>query len=303
MTTPRQLLSRDVLRAVQRIRIRTRRVVADVMAGAYRSVFRGAGIEFDEVREYSHTDDARAIDWNVTARLGRPHVRTYVEERELTVVLLVDVSGSLAFTSAERTKSEIAAEVCAILGFAGLENGDKVGLLLFTDQVEVFVPPRKGVAHGLRLLRELLNLQTSRRQTDIGSAIAYADRWLRRRSILFVVSDFLSGGGGHGGWIEPLERAARRHEIVAVRLTDARERSFPPAGLLCWRDLETDALVEVDLSSRRVREGLARRAREHDEALRRELARLRVDLIDVDPLGPVDRPLVAFFQARARRGR
>jgi uncharacterized protein (DUF58 family) len=291
------LLSRDVLKAVRRIQIRTRRIVSDIVAGEFRSVFKGSGIEFDAVREYQLGDDVRSIDWNVTARSGRPYVKTFMEEREQTVMLLVDASASCQFGTA-RFKSELAAELCAVLAFSAIENGDKVGLILFTDQVEQFVPPKKGVRHGLRVVRDLLNFQPEHRGTRIAAALEHVAHMLKRRAILFLVSDF------HDETFEQsLRLVKRRHDLIAVRVTDPREHGLAGAGILQAKDAETGAVCEIDLSSRRVRAHFERAVAEREARLKRLFAGRGVDVIDVRTDRPYVEPLIAFFEMRGRRVR
>lgn len=290
------LLSRDVLKAVRRIQIRTRRIVSDIMAGEFRSVFKGAGIEFDAVREYQLGDDVRSIDWNVTARSGRPYVKTFMEEREQTVMLLVDGSGSCQFGTTTRFKSELAAELCAVLAFSAIENGDKVGLIMFTDRVELFVPPKKGVRHGLRVVRDLLNFRPEHRTTRLAAALEHVAHVLKRRAILFLVSDFHDES-----FEQALRLVKRRHDLIAVRVTDPREHVLAGAGVLELCDAESGELYQIDLSSRRVRAHFERAVAEREARLKRLFAGRGVDVIDVRTDRSYVEPLIGFFKMRGRR--
>jgi uncharacterized protein (DUF58 family) len=293
----------DVLAAVRRIQLRASRVVNDVLAGHYHSTFRGAGMEFDEVRVYSPGDDVRTIDWNVTARTGIPHIKRFVEERELTVQLLVDVSASADFGSGERTRGEVAAELCALLALAAISNDDKVGLVMFGSEVERHVPPKKGKRHVLRVIREVLLHESHRGATHIADALAYVTRAQRRHSTLFLVSDFLVGGDEWERLKVALRVATQRHDVIAVTLEDPRECALPSAGLVELRDLETGERRLVDTSSRRVRAAYAARAERRREERSDTLRRLGVDEVVVDVGGDWVEPLVGFFQRRERRAR
>ncbi len=298
---PEGAISTELLAAVRRIQLRASRVVNDVLAGHYHSTFRGVGMEFDEVRHYAPGDDVRSIDWNVTARTGVPHVKRYVEERELTVLILVDLSASGAFGSGSRTKNEVAAELCALLSLAAITNDDKVGLVLVTDEVEVFVPPKKGKKHVLRVIREVLLHRPRRRGTRLDVGLAYLTRVARRHATVFVVSDFLIGPDGRAEFEAALRIASRRHDVVAVSLRDPREEELPPVGLVELRDLETGVPRLVDTSSAAVRERYAERAAARHAERARMLRRLRVDEVPVDVTGDWVDPLVRFFRRRERR--
>ncbi len=287
-----------IFAAVRRIEIRTRRLVEEVFSGEYHSVFKGRGVEFREVREYVPGDDVRAIDWNVTARSDDTFVKQYEEERELTVMLVADVSGSGRFGSGARTKSEVAAELCAVLAFAAITNKDKVGLLLFSDHVEKFIPPAKGKSHVLRLIRELLTFRPAGRGTDLGPALRLLGTVVKRRATVFLVSDFWTAGFDHN-----LRIVARRHDCVAVRLRDPRETDVPAVGVVRWRDAETDREILVDTSSAKVREQLHDRARAFDQRLERSYRHAGVDLVDIDVTRSYVEPLQRFFLARAGRQR
>ena len=294
----------DLVRRVRRIEISTRRAVEDTLSGQYHSVFKGRGMVFSEVRPYAPGDEVRSIDWNVSARTGQLHVKRFVEERELTVMVLCDLSASADFGSRERTKAEVAAEIAALLALSAVANGDRVGLILFTDRVERFVPPRKGRRHALRLVSEILQFRPEGRGTSIGAALELLRRALRRRTVAFVLSDFIEQVGADGAY--PFERAlriaARKHDVVPVRLGDRLEIDLPPAGLAWIEDPETGAVVRADLSDGALRARFAAAAREDVERVRRLFARLDLDHVSVeaDEADHV-KPLLAFFRARARR--
>ncbi len=297
------MIDREILAQVRRIQVRTNRVVTDVMAGGYVSVFRGTGIEFDEVREFAEGDDVRSVDWNVTARTGRPHVKKYMEERELTVLFLLDLSRSAAFGTARRaggkvrTVRETAAEFCACLALAAARNNDKAGMIAFSDRIERYVPAKKGKLHVLRLIREALALEPQGTGSDLALALDYAARVQRKRAVVFVVSDFLVAD-----FERSLRRLARRHDVVAARITDRATRELPSAGLRQARDLETGRAAWVDTSSPRLRrEHDARLARWEDD-LRAAFRRAGVDSLDLRPDRSVADPIVRFFQMRERRG-
>lgn len=289
----------EILAAVRRIEIRTRRLVDEVFSGEYHSVFKGVGMEFREVREYVPGDDVRAIDWNVTARTGQPFVKLYDEERELTVILAVDLSRSGRFGSGGRTKMEVAAELCGVLAFAAIANKDKVGLVMFSDRVERFIPPAKGRSHVLRLIRELLTFEPEGRGTDLDEPLRLLGSVLKRRATVFLVSDFWAGD-----FTTTLSVLARRHDVVAVRVRDPREAELPPAGLVEWVDAESGASALVDTSWPPLRRRLAARLAARDEFLSRLFQSRGVDLVDVDATGSYVEPLRRFFLAReGRRGR
>ena len=298
----------EILAQVRRIQIRTQRMVNDVMSGGYTSVFRGSGIEFDQVREYAEGDELRSIDWNVTARTGELHVKQFMEERELTVLFLLDVSASGDFGTVpravggiheRRTVRDTAAEFCACLALAAQRNNDKVGLCAFTDRIERFVPPRKGNQHVLRLIREALALEPAGRGTDLGAALEHVAHVQRRRAVVFVVSDFLDDADR---FAQPMRLLARRHDVVAVRLLDPATRELPKAGLLEVRDPETGALQRVDTSSALVRRAYAQRIAGRDERLRSVLRRARVDLLDLATDESLAQPILKFFRMRELRG-
>ncbi len=290
------MIPREILRKVRRIEITTRGLVDQVFSGEYHSVFKGRGINFAEVREYDYGDDIRTIDWNVTARTGTPHVKIFEEERELTVMLLVDVSASGNFGTRERMKGDLAVEVCSLLAFSAIKNNDKVGLIIFSDRMEKFVPPRKGRRHVLRVLREMLYHEPEGRTTDLAAALEYLSRIIRRRAVVFVVSDFVS---------KPFEKAlgvaGRRHDVIALRVRDRREAELPPIGLMELEDAETGERLIVDTSDREFRAALATRGTEELASQNRTFRRGKVDVVDLSPGRPYLRPLMRFFQERGRR--
>ncbi len=295
------MLPPELVRAIRRIEIRTRHLVDDSFAGEYQAIFKGRGMEFDEVRQYQPGDEVRTIDWNVTARMGEPFVKRYVEERELTVMLAFDASASGHFGTAGRFKREIAAELGAVLAFSAISNNDKVGLLAFTDQVELHIPPRKGRRHVLRLIHDLLAFEPSGRGTDIPLALDRLNRVLKRRAIIFLISDFLTPDLTSSGNLSGLAVTNRRHDLVAVTLTDPRETAWPAVGLTALQDAETGATTWVDSSAPAWREAFARQAAARQAARDAVLTRAQVDRIDVTAGEDYVEPLLKFFKLRARR--
>jgi uncharacterized protein (DUF58 family) len=288
-----------VLRQVRRIELRTRGAVNSRFSGEYHSVFKGHGIEFAEVREYQPGDDVRTIDWNVTARLGQPYIKRFVEERELTVLLVVDVSGSQRWGSGAQRKSDVVAEVAATLAMSAIRNNDRAGLVLATDRIESFVPPRKGRRHVLRLVRDLLAFEPGSRGTDLAGALEFASRIAPARAIVFLFSDFQLPEWERFG--RALTAAAARHDVVAVHLTDPLDYELPDLGLLALRDPETGRRVVVDTSSPHAREDYARLVNGEAEHARRLFRRLRVDEIRLEAGRPFAPALLAFFRRRERR--
>lgn len=290
------MIPREILKQVRRIEISTRGLVNEVFSGEYHSVFKGRGMNFAEVREYQYGDDIRSIDWNVTARNGSPFVKIFEEERELTVMLVVDVSASGEFGTRERLKGEVAVEICALLAFSAIKNNDKVGLIIFSDRIEKFVPPRKGRRHVLRVLRELLYHRPEGRGTDITGALEYLTHVQRKKAVTFLVSDFRDEG-----FDKALAVAGRRHDLIAVRLGDARERELPPLGYLELEDPETGQRVVVNTSDPHFRMAFATRVTNDRNDLDRAFRKSKVDVIDIETGEPYVRPLMRFFQDRARR--
>ena len=290
------MISKEILKKVRRIQVTTSRMVTDVFAGQYHSVFKGRGMEFDEVREYQPGDDIRTIDWNVTARTGWLHVKKYVEERELTVLIVFDASGSFDFGTRLRLKRELAAEVGAVLAFAAIRNNDKVGLLIFTDEIETFVPPRKGSKHVLRIIREILHFEPRGKGTDISKALEYAMRVIKRHSVMFCISDFRDSG------YEPAVTVAnRKHDVVAVTVVDPKEIEMPAIGLVEVEDGETGERTVLDFRGRRGSEAFREAAVEAAEARRAIFGRAKVDQIDLRTDEDYVEPLIRFFQERQRR--
>jgi uncharacterized protein (DUF58 family) len=290
------MLPRDVLRQIRLLQLRARRAVEDFLGGEYHSVFKGTGIAFEEVREYQPGDDIRTIDWNVTARMGHPFIKRFVEERELTVMLLVDASASQQFGTVRQEKRDVAAELAAILAFSAVSNNDKVGLIVFTDTVERFVPPRKGLRHALRLIRDVLYFQPTRKGTSIQHGLDYLNRVIRRRCIAFLLSDFLDRG-----FEKSLKHAGRRHDLIALHIADPKEDKLPPVGLVEMEDAETGRQMLVDLRPRRTREMFAARAQKRREELRRLTRSAQIDLVEVSTDGSHLDALIRFFQMRERR--
>lgn len=292
------MLTPELIKKIRQIEIYTRRLVNDNFAGEYHAIFKGRGMEFDEVRPYSFGDEIRAIDWNVTARMGDPYVKRYVEERELTVMLVVDASGSGEFGSVHWFKRELAAELTAVLSFAATTNNDRVGLLIFTDQVELFIPPRKGRRHVLRLIRELLAFQPQGRGTDIKLALDTINRVLKQRSIIFLVSDFLADVVSYQ---RVLSVTNRRHDLVAVDLDDPLERQIADVGLLALEDAESGELVWVDTGNATWRKAFGQQVAERAKSRRRVFNRAQVDRIGVTTEKDYVTALAKFFQKRAER--
>ena len=290
------MIPRQIIQKIRQIEIRTKHLVNDVFSGEYHSVFKGRGMEFAEVREYEPGDEIRSIDWNVTARLGRPYIKRFIEERELTVILMADVSASGHFGTVNQMKSEITAEICALLAYAAIQNNDRVGLLMFTDQIEKYIPPKKGRTHILRVIREVLYNQPEHTGTDITQALEYLNRLLTRRSIVFILSDFLTAD-----YIKPLRVASKRHDVVAVTITDPRELSLPGIGLVELQDAETGEEVLIDTGNAEWRRQYA----EYNEALREDRDQqfrvTGVDAVHIRTDEPYIDPLLQFFKLRERK--
>ena len=300
------MIPRSLLDKVRRIEIVTNRLVTDVFAGQYHSVFKGRGIEFDEVREYQPGDDVRTIDWNVTARTGIPHIKKFVEERELTVMLLVDVSPSCQFASVNQLKSRLAAEIAAVLAFSAIRNSDKIGLLFFSDTVEKFIPPRKGKSHVLRLIREVLSFRSEGKGTDIAAALEFLSKVTTRKAVCFLISDFFDPGSAQKNrtrFVKALSIANRRHDIIAVTLNDPREKALPDCGLIEFEDAESGDRVTLDSADAALRRDFAARAITRFEARQRLFRSVNVDHIDVWTDRPFSDELVKFFAMRRKRAR
>jgi uncharacterized protein (DUF58 family) len=290
------MIPREILSKVRHIEIITNRLVDEVMGGSYHSVFKGRGMEFEEVREYMPGDDVRAIDWNVTARTGNPFVKLYREERELTVLLMVDASASSAFGTVNRLKSELTAEVSALLAFSAIKNNDRVGLLIFSDRIEKFIPPKKGVNHVLRVIREVLYCRPQGRGTDLPAAAEHAMKVMRRKSVVFLISDFLAPR-----LRRPLAVLNKKHDLIALWVSDPREHELPPAGLIPLEDPETGEVVFVDTFRTAFRHRFAASA----QALRAEtetlFKQLRIDYATLSTDRPYLEPIVGIFRRRASR--
>ena len=287
---------KEILKKIRRLELRTRRLVNAGFAGQYRSVFKGTGMNFEEVREYAPGDEIRSIDWNVTARMNAPYVKKFTEERELTVMLVVDASASGTFGSVELSKRELAAEVASILAFSAINNNDKVGLLLFSDDIELFIPPKKGRLHTLRLIREMLYFQPKGRGTNLAGALDYLNRVISRRAVLFLISDFLAPD-----FSKALTVSSRRHDVVDMPVSVPGESALPDVGIITLEDAETGQQIDINTGSKGVRRGLA----DMDALRRKSLERLfrsrRVDIVPLSTTEDYLLPLRAFFEQRERR--
>ncbi len=288
----------EILKRVRRVRIVAHRAVNDLFAGQYKSVFRGRGMEFEEVREYQPGDEIRSIDWNVTARSGSTFVKRFREERELTILFLVDVSGSGVFGSGERSKWDLTVELAALLMFSALRNNDKIGMLTFDEEVVDYFPPRKGKSHMLRLIRQLVALPPRPRRTDLAAPLMFLNRVQRRRAVVFLMSDFLAPDPG-----QPLAIARQRHDLIAVRTADPRESTIPDASIVTFADAETGELRQVDTRNRRVREALVREANRHAETWNTRFRGLGIDELSVSTGEDYSKTLRRFFRMRERRFR
>lgn len=285
----------ELLKKVRKIEIKTKGLSKHIFSGEYHSAFKGRGMSFSEVRNYQYGDDVRNIDWNVTARTGEPHVKVFEEERELTVMLLVDVSRSSFFGTVEQFKSELITEICALLAFSAINNNDKVGVIFFSNGVEKFIPPKKGRQHILRIIRELIDFQPKEQGTDIGEALRFFNNVIKKRSICFILSDFLTRR-----YESPLRIAARRHDIVGVNLIDPREEELPNVGLLRAYDAETGAVRWIDTASRQVRERYLRWYREQYLYFRSTFLKSGADMVNIRTNESYVNALLVFFQKRSR---
>ncbi len=305
------MIPREILKKIRQIELRTNRLVNETLGGQYHSVFKGQGMNFEEVREYQPGDEVRTIDWNVTARMNHPFVKKFVEERELTLMLVVDLSGSGLFGSAEQSKRELAAEIASVLAFSAIRNNDKVGLILFTDEVEKFMPPRKGRRHVLRVIREILFFEPQRRGTNLNGALDFLNRVTAHRAITVVISDFLEPAEidigrkprkstGVASLSTALRQANRRHDVVAVQITDPHETELPALGRLILQDAETGDVVEVNTSSA-TRRAFAEQQRQWQSELERLFRSARVDAIRLRTNESYAAALGRFFETRERR--
>ena len=290
--------TKDIIKKIRRIEISTNRLVTNIFAGEYESAFKGRGMEFDEVREYQHGDEVRTIDWNVTAKMGHPFVKKFVEERELIMILLVDVSGSTEFGTYQQKKSDIIAEISALLAFAAIRNNDKVGLICFTDQVELFIPPRKGKKHVLRLIRDILYCEPKRVTTDLGEALSFLERIQKRKSVVFLISDFRDDN-----YEKPLKRINPRHDLVAISVADRRETEFPDVGLIELEDTETGEIILFDSSSTKTRRHFQKKNLDEINKRKKFFLENKIDNIEIYADQPYTQSLIHFFQYRHRKER
>lgn len=290
------MIPKELIKKLRKIEIRTSRLANDQLAGGYHSVFKGRGMAFSEVRQYQPGDDVRFIDWNVSARMNETYVKVFTEEREMTVMLLVDLSGSEGFGSVERPKIETVAEVSALLAFSAIKNNDRVGLILFTDRVERFVPPKKGRGHVMRVVTEILNARPEGEGTELAAALDMLGHVARRRSVAFLVSDFIADG-----YERPLRIAAARHDLIPIQVVDPREEELPDVGLALFEDLETGELIEIDTSDPAVRRAYRKRVARDRQSREETFRRLSVDHVTVHTHRDYVRPLTDLFRRRARR--
>ncbi len=297
-------ITKEILKKVRQVEVRTSRLVNDTLAGSYQSVFKGRGMNFDEVREYVPGDEIRTIDWNVTARTGVPHIKKFTEERELTIMLMIDISGSGDFGSAVSSKREIMAEIGSVLAFSAVRNNDKVGLVLFSDFVELYIPPKKGRSHILRLIREILFFQPQGRKTDLVVPLDFVNEVARRKCVSFLISDFCLPGDFDKALasLQPkLQVTNRRHDLIAMIISDPREHALPDVGWLTLEDAESGAQVELDTSDPAVRRGYAEIASARKKALHKSIRSAGVDLLDLSTEHSYVPPLLNFFGNRRRR--
>ena len=290
--------TKDIIKKIRRIEISTNRLVTNIFAGEYESAFKGRGMEFDEVREYQHGDEVRTIDWNVTAKMGHPFVKKFVEERELIMILLVDVSGSTEFGTYQQKKSDIIAEISALLAFAAIKNNDKVGLICFTDQVELFIPPRKGKKHVLRLIRDILYCDPKRVTTDLGEALSFLERIQKRKSVVFLISDFRDDD-----YEKPLQRINPRQDLIAIVVADRRETEFPDVGLIELEDTETGEIILFDSSSTKTRRHFQKKNLDEINKRKKIFLKNKIDNIEIYADQPYTQSLIHFFQYRHRKER
>lgn len=289
------MIPKEVIQKVRRIEIKTKRVVDSILSGEYHSAFKGKGMEFSEVRSYSEGDDIRSIDWNVTARMGAPYIKKHTEERELSVMLMVDASASGSFGTVNKFKGEIAAELCALLAFSAIKNNDRVGLIIFTSDVELYIPPQKGKNHVLHVIREMLFFKPSKKGTDISQALGFLNRVQTRRAVVFLVSDFFSAD-----YSAALRISARKHDLIAVTINDPRERSFPNVGLIELEDAENGKTVLVDSGSRAFRDMYTKEMSARYQAVQTQLRSTGVDEIHVSTETEYVEPLMRFFKKREK---
>jgi uncharacterized protein (DUF58 family) len=294
------MLDRATLQKVRKIQIKATKMVQDILAGQYESVFKGRGIEFEEVREYLPGDDVRSIDWNVTARMNRPYIKQFVEERELTVILVVDTSSSNIYASRDAAKSELMAELCSVLSFSAIENNDKVGTIMFSSGIEKYIPPKKGKKHVLRVTKEILDAgkaeQRERRTTSISAALDYLARVIKKRAVVFFVSDFLGEN-----FQTKMAVMARKHDLITVRVFDRAEESIPDAGIIQMEDPETGEALLLDTGSRKFRDEYSKEYEEHRNRLKRFFFENKIDFLEIAADDDYLDKLVKFFHMRERR--
>lgn len=290
------MIPKDVLKEIKRIEIRTTRLVNDLFGGEYESVFKGRGIEFADVREYIPGDDIRTIDWNVTARSQHPFVKKYIEERELTVLFVVDGSASQQFGTTAKNKAQITAEICALLAFSAIRNHDKVGMVIYTDEVEKYVPIKKGRSHVLRVVREILFYKPKRKGTSLRAALEYLQKTLKRRVVLFIVSDFQDSG-----YEKSLKIISQKHDVIAIHLTDPRERKWLPSGIIQLEDSETGEPILVNSRSKNVRDLFEKQVNDELNEIDRSFKLMGIDKVNIDTSKPYAEPLIRLFKQRERR--
>lgn len=297
-------LTREILKKVRQVEIKTRRTVDDTLAGHYHSVFKGSGMNFDEVREYVPGDEVRRIDWKVTARTGHPFVKKYTEERELTILLMIDVSASGEFGSGEKSKRELMAELGSTLAFSAVRNNDKVGLILFSGEVELFIPPAKGRSHILRVIREILFFEPEGKTTDLTAALDFANGVIKRKAVTFLISDYCFPGGydrALDAFRVKLKITSKRHDVIAVSVNDLRESELPDVGIITIEDAETGEQVELNTGSKRVRETFREIAKTRKDAFKHAVRSSGVDLLELETHKNYITPLLGFFGSRKRR--
>ena len=290
------MLPKEVIQKIRRIQVTTSRMVTDFLSGSYESVFKGRGMEFDEVREYQPGDEIRSIDWNVTARMGHPFIKKFIEERQLTVMILLDASASSYFGTSKRLKSELAAEVSAVLAFAAVKHNDRVGLIIFTDRIEKFIPPRKGQQHVLRVIREALYFKPKGKGTNIEDALKYLDSVTTRRAVTFIISDFFDKD-----FKKPLSVANKRHDCIAITITDPREMELPKSGIVELTDAESGKFFRIDTSNAKVRRTYAEKSARKIDERARLFGAIGVDHIDIRTDKPYIDEMIKFFKMRKRR--
>ncbi len=290
------MIPEELIKKINQIQIYSSRAVNASFAGQYESVFKGRGMEFDEVREYMPGDDIRSIDWNVTARTGKPYIKRFVEEREMTVMFVVDLSASGEFGTVNKMKNELAAEFCAVLAFAAAKNNDKVGLLIFTDRIELYIPPKKGSRHVLRLIRELLHFSMPKRRTNINLALDYLGKVVRKRATVFLVSDFIETD-----FKRPLSLLNKHHDVIAVPIRDRAEIELPSVGMIEFQDAETGEIILIDTSSKKFRNQYKNKSSQRLDDLKKMLRSINIDCISINTDKPYIHDLIEFFHMRHQR--